>query len=261
MEPTVIDSVTLRVNDLDGSTTFYQDVLGLVGRDESGGVREFRVPEHDSPIVRLVESPDARPKPARALGLYHFALLVPDRPALASVLRQLADRNVRLQGASDHHVSEALYLADPDGHGIEIYRDRPKEEWTSTPQGELYMTTAPLDVQELASAATRAFGLPAGTIIGHVHLHVSDLRTSEAFYVDGLGFDVTVRSYPGALFLSKGGYHHHVGLNTWAGPNAERPDDRTVGLVEFGLHVEKRNEEASDEVVPDPDGIRIRLVS
>lgn len=256
----VIESITLRVKDLERSRAFYGDVLGLEPRE--GGdtaALPFFAGGSETPLVRLVESPSASPKPPRALGLYHFALLVPSRPALGAVLHRLVDRGIRLQGASDHHVSEALYLSDPDGHGIEIYRDRARSEWTYTSRGELYMTTEPLDLGEIAATSDGAAGLAYGTRIGHIHLHVSDLKLAEAFYAVDLGFDVTVRSYPGALFLSTAGYHHHVGLNTWAGPNAARPDDDDmIGMVEFAVRPPKKLT-AAGQTVTDPDGIRIQL--
>lgn len=255
----VIDSVTLRVRDLETSRRFYGDVLGLKLHRDAEGTLEFAALGSDAPLVRLIEAPDAQPKPPRALGLYHYALLVPDRPALAGVLRRLAESEVSLQGASDHRVSEALYLADPDGHGIEIYCDRPSEEWTHTAEGEIYMTTDPLDLRELASTAGSAEGLPEATTIGHIHLHISDLKQAETFYVDGLGFDVTVRSYPGALFVAADGYHHHIGLNTWAGPRAAPPDDHTIGMVEFALRPPEKPAHAG-ETVADPDGIIMHLL-
>ena len=249
----VIRSVTLRVHDAARSREFYEGILGLEGEGTS-----FAAPGGSEPLIHLVEAPDARPKPPRALGLYHFALLVPDRRALGAVLRRLADRGVRLQGASDHAVSEALYLADPDGHGIEIYRDRSEEEWSLTPEGELYMTTEALDLGSVAEEADAPGGLATGTVIGHIHLHVSSTQKAEAFYVGDLGFDVMVRSYPGALFVAAGGYHHHVGLNTWAGPRAERPDDGTIGMVSFSMRPPKEPVE-TEAMIADPDGIRIQL--
>ena len=249
----VIRSVTLRVHDAARSRAFYEGILGLEGDGTS-----FAAPGGSEPLIHLVEAPDARPKPPRALGLYHFALLVPDRRALGAVLRRLADRGVRLQGASDHAVSEALYLADPDGHGIEIYRDRPVEEWSHTPEGELYMTTEALDLGDVAEASDEPGGLAAGTVIGHIHLHVSSIQKAEAFYGGELGFDVMVRSYPGALFVATGGYHHHVGLNTWAGPRAERPDERTIGMISFSMRPPQVPAQ-TEAVITDPDGIRIQL--
>lgn len=255
----IIATITLRVKNLERSRAFYGDVLGLEPREGRDALTlPLFVGGSEAPIVRLVESPSASPKPQRAVGLYHFALLVPSRPALGAVLHRLADRGIRLQGASDHHVSEALYLSDPDGHGIEIYRDRPRGEWTYTSSGELHMTTEPLDLNALAATSDGAAGLADDTTIGHIHLHVSDLKLAEAFYAEDLGFDVTVRSYPGALFLSTAGYHHHVGLNTWAGANAARPDDDTIGMVEFAVRPPKKLP-ADRRTVTDPDGIRIQL--
>ena len=145
----------------------------------------------------------------------------------------MADAGWRFTGASDHLVSEALYLHDPDGNGIEIYRDRPREQWRFV-DGELQMDTLPLDLDsvlgELSGADTGAHGMPAGTRIGHVHLNVANLSAAEDFYAGALGFDVTVRSYPGALFLSTGGYHHQIGVNTWAGEGAPAPPPGSLGL-------------------------------
>ena len=260
----IIETVALRVRDLHRSSAFYEGILGLQALSSGDAIREFGADPGAPPLLRLVEAPDARPKPARALGLYHVALLVPDRPSLAAVLRRLADAGVRLQGASDHHVSEALYLADPDGHGIEIYRDRPVKEWAYSQSGELYMTTDSLDLQELLSASDRGAGMPRGTMIGHIHLHVADLKKAETFYVEDLGFDVMVRSYPGALFVSAAGYHHHIGLNTWAGPNAEPPEDQTIGMMEFAIRAPRAPDgnvaRHGENVISDPDGIRIRLI-
>ena len=265
MEKGIIETVVLRVRDLERSSAFYEGVLGLNSRNAGDYTREFFISPEKSPLLSVVEVPDANPKPARGLGLYHFALLVPDRGALAAVLRRLADLGLPLQGASDHHVSEALYLADPDGHGVEIYRDRPEQEWAYTEDGEIYMTTDSLNLQELVTLAERGAGLPDGTIIGHIHLHISDLKKAEAFYVDVLGFDAMVRSYPGALFVSTNDYHHHIGLNTWAGPDALPPDDQTIGMIEFTARaprppavVDRGN--GVGEIL-DPDGIRIRLVT
>lgn len=262
MNTPVIETVALRVADLRRSTAFYEGILGLHVRDIGNATREFWIEDASSPLVRIVEAPDAKPKPARALGLFHYALLVPDRPALAAILRRLGETRTGLQGASDHHVSEALYLSDPDGHGIEIYRDRPEEEWTYTDSGELYMTTDPLDLQDLVEEADRSASLPKGTTIGHIHLHVADIDRAETFYSDNLGFDVMVRSYPGALFVSTGGYHHHIGLNTWAGPDAAPPGDETIGMIDFALRAPNRDggSDRGGEMITDPDGIRIRLI-
>jgi catechol 2,3-dioxygenase len=250
--PTGIGAVSLRVKDLARSAAFYAELLGL----ESVDAHVFAAPGGGVPLVKLIESPDAAPRPPRTLGLYHFALLVPDRPSLARILRRLMTRGWRLQGASDHEVSEALYLADPDGHGIEIYRDRPKDEWRFE-NGQLIMSTLPLDMQGLLSESAAEGGLPQDTIMGHIHLHVSSLTAAEDFYSGKLGFDVTVRGYPGALFVSAGGYHHHIGLNTWAGPGAAPPSPDRIGMEEF--EIISSDVAAGDHHVQDPNGNRILL--
>ena len=165
----------------------------------------------------------------------------------------------RFTGASDHFVSEALYLRDPEGNGIEIYRDRPRSEWEYEPGGELRMGTVALDVDSVMSELPGGddSGMPDGTRIGHVHLHVADLGAAESFYVGDLGLDVTVRSYPGALFLSHGGYHHHVGLNTWQGEGAPPPPPGSRGLEEFELLLPGGDGSA----LADPSGNRVRVLA
>ncbi len=235
---TRLGRVRLQVADLARSLAYYEGVLGLralaraPGRAELGagepGARGGRV------FVELVERPGARPVPRRGrLGLYHFALLLPDRAALGRLVAHLAASHTPA-GASDHRVSEALYLTDPDGLGIEVYADRPRDTWQAVPTAagrELAMATAPLDLAALVRAAEAApggpawTGLPAGTAMGHVHLHVGDLAGAAAFYHEALGFDRVVWGYPGALFLAAGGYHHHLGTNTWAAAQPPAGDD------------------------------------
>ena len=182
------------------------------------------------PLVVLHERPGVRPVPRSGLlGLYHFAILLPDRAALGRFVAHLG-RLGEYAGSADHAVSEALYLTDPDGLGIEVYADRPRSQWQHHNR-ELYMTTDRLDIRSLlAAAGERAWtGMPSGTTMGHVHLHVGDLERAEAFYHRALGFDKVVWSYPGALFLSAGGYHHHLGNNTWSsGPPASAGDARLL---------------------------------
>jgi catechol 2,3-dioxygenase len=217
-----IGRVTLAVTNLERSAAFYRDVLG------------FREP---GTLVELIEQPNAIPRPRRSAGLYHVAILVPSRAALGRSLRRLIDRRWPLTGASDHLVSEALYLDDPDGLGIEIYRDRPRDEWPRR-NGQLAMATDPLDLQAVhdePGAETAWTGLEPGTMIGHVHLHVPHLDTAEAFYCGRIGFEPMVRGYPGALFVAAGGYHHHLGLNTWTGIGAPPPPDHAVGLRSFTI--------------------------
>jgi catechol 2,3-dioxygenase len=192
--------------------------------------------------------------------LFHLALLVPTRADLARALRRLAATGWRLSGASDHLVSEALYLSDPEGNGIELYRDRPRDEWPVA-GGVLRMDTLPLDLGSLLSEDDGAHdGMAAGTVLGHVHLQVADLASAEAFWVGALGFDVTVRGYPGALFASVGGYHHHVGMNTWAGVGAQRPPTGARGLVRFELVLpdEAAVESASERLASSGASIELR---
>lgn len=236
-----IGLVSLTVRDLERSVPFYRDVLGLVELGMAGegvAARGVRLgPAGGRVLIELHEDTSAIPKPRRTSGLYHFAILVPSRAALGRSLRRLSNQRYPLTGASDHLVSEALYLDDPDGLGIEIYRDRPRAEWPVS-NGQLLMATDPLDLQGVfdePGAETPWPGLEAGTVIGHVHLHVPDLDAAERFYCDGIGFEPTVRGYPGALFVAAGGYHHHLGLNTWTGIGAPPPPENAVGLRAFTI--------------------------
>jgi catechol 2,3-dioxygenase len=216
--------VELSVADLDRTLEYWQRVVGLRVLEREDGMAALGA---DTELVRFVEEPGARPVEGHT-GLYHVALLLPDRPSLARWLAHAARDAVRLEGLSDHYVSEALYLRDPDRHGIELYADRPREVW----EGKVsqVMTTVPVDVEnllgELDDPATEPFdGLPDGTIVGHTHLRVADIPATVDFYRDILGMDVMAELRPTAAFLSAGGYHHHVGANTWesrgAGPAGE----------------------------------------
>jgi len=241
-----VGAVRLQVGDLERSLAWYGEVLGLrvLSRDDAGRARVARLAAHgdERVLVELRERPGARPVPRRGrLGLYHFAILLPDRAALGRFVAHLGRIGERV-GASDHLVSEALYLHDPDGLGIEVYADRPREAWRTHPEAEgpqLVMATEPLDVDAVVRAAGGAAwdGMPAGTVMGHVHLHVGDIAEARAFYPEALGLDVVVWSYPGALFLSAGGYHHHLGLNTWAGPGALPAAEDEAKLLEWTLHL------------------------
>ncbi|MDW8319217.1 MAG: VOC family protein [Anaerolineae bacterium] len=232
---THIGSVALTVADLPRSLRFYTEVLGFQVQAESDFTASLAAAGTPA-LVELTARPAARPKPARSTGLYHFAVLVPTRQDLACVLRRLVQADWPLQGVADHGVSEALYLADPDGNGVEVYADRPRDTWPVR-SGRLQMFTEPLDLGDLLKELDRDRrpwpGLPQGTCIGHVHLHVADLAEAERFYCGALGFDLMQRYGPSALFVSAGGYHHHVGLNTWAGVGAPPPPADAAGLRHF----------------------------
>jgi len=227
---TTVGVVSLTVADLDRSTAFYRDAIGLRMLAREDGRATLGVEGRQ--LLELVEEPGARP--ARGYtGLYHFALLLPERADLARWLAHVARERVPLQGASDHFVSEAVYLADPDGHGIEIYNDRPRSVW----EGKVAerMTTLPLDVDdlfgELEDPRTEPFdGLPAGTVMGHVHLKVATIPETVAFYRDALGFEVMAVYGSQAVFFAAGGYHHHLGANTWESAGAPRPPAGSAAL-------------------------------
>ncbi|MCS7173272.1 MAG: VOC family protein [Armatimonadetes bacterium] len=222
-------ALALRVQNLDRMRAFYEGLLGL--REVGRRGEEVRLaPEGRRFQLTLVHSPSSPLHPLGAVGLYHFALLLPDRASLARVVRRLLLANWPFEGASDHGVSEAFYLADPEGNGVELYRDRPPASWPRR-DGEIVMVTRPLDVPGLLQEAREAGPLDPGTRLGHVHLRVDDLSRGEAFYAEILGLQVTQRGYPGALFLAAGGYHHHVGLNVW-GPRRWPPEGAT-GLLSY----------------------------
>jgi catechol 2,3-dioxygenase len=229
-----VGAVRLTVADLDRVQSFYEDAIGLRTVDRAGDVS--RLGANAVPLVELVHGRDAPARPPGTTGLFHMAILVPGRVELARSVHRIAEAGWRLTGASDHLVSEALYLRDPEGNGIEIYRDRPREEWRYD-DGQVRMATLPLDLHgvlgELSGAHAEAGPMPSATRMGHVHLNVADLGAAEAFYGGTLGLEVTVRGYPGALFLSRGGYHHHIGLNTWTGEGAPPPPPGSRGLRWF----------------------------
>jgi catechol 2,3-dioxygenase len=234
---TAIGKVRLRVADVEDLATFYERVIGLRAVERDGELVRLG-PEGGERLIELVSAPGAPAPPSFSTGLFHLAILVPDRAELARSLRRVAEGGWRLTGASDHLVSEALYLQDPEGNGIEIYRDRPREQWNRD-NGELRMATLPLDLQgvldELESSEQHPNGMAPGTRIGHVHLRVAGIPAAEGFYNGDLGLDVMVRSYPGALFLAAGGYHHHLGLNTWQSAGAPPPPEGALGLDRFEL--------------------------
>jgi catechol 2,3-dioxygenase len=267
-DSTHVGPVALTVSDLERSVDFYRRSIGLDVLEQGAG--EARLGAGDRELLHLAELPGARPS-TRDTGLYHFALLLPDRPSLARWLAHAARERVPLTGLSDHAVSEAIYLNDPDQHGIEIYADRPRELWDGRVM-EL-MTTIPLDVQslfgELADPENEPFdGQPAGTTMGHVHLRVGDVDETIAFYRDLLGFELMAQLGPMAAFFAAGGYHHHVGANTWesrgAGPAPAGSASLRYATIVFP-DTAARDEAAArvsaddDATVRDPSGNLLRL--
>jgi catechol 2,3-dioxygenase len=229
-------AVTLTVADLARSLRFYQERIGLsvIGPEGSTAI----LGAGDTPLLRLEPLPGARSFP-RTTGLFHFALRVPSRLELARTLDHLLDTETPIDGASDHNASEALYLHDPDGHGIEIYRDRPRADWYDR-DGRFVLNTTPFDgkgvMAELKGNEQPWQGIHPATDMGHVHLHVADLASVRRFYVDILGFEIML-AMDSALFISAGGYHHHLGLNTWAGVGVPAPPDDAARLLSYEIHL------------------------
>ena len=251
-----IGAVHLTISDLARSVRFYQSPLGFLvhRRDDrtawlgAGG-----------PDLLVLSQCETAPRVRGTTGLYHFAILVPTRADLARALRRLVATDTVMQGAADHGVSEALYLADPDGNGIEIYRDRPRAEWPYV-GGQLRMGADPIDFEELlaeTAAVDDNGGLATGTRMGHVHLHVARLEDAERFYVGVLGFQLMQRYGPSALFVSAGGYHHHIGLNTWAGVGAPPPPPGAIGLRHFVVQLP--SEAAVEDVAARLRGARVPI--
>lgn len=272
---TFVGQVNLKVRHLARALDFYQHVIGFQVLEQSE--RTAQLSADGKTVLLAIEQPEnVVPAQGRTTGLYHYALLLPSRADLAQIVLHFAEIGLRF-GSSDHLVSEALYLSDPDGNGIEIYRDRDPSEW-EWKNGEVEMAVDPLDFRDLLSGVEKQAwnGLPAGTRMGHIHLHVSELPKTEQFYVKGLGFEVVNRYGSQALFLSTGKYHHHIGLNTWNGVGAPRPPENSVGLRFFTLIYPNEAargqvvanlkqigasvaEEAGAWVTSDPSGNRIRL--
>lgn len=227
--------VHLQVSQLERSLAWYAQVLGLTELSRRGETVQIGTADAAEPLVVLEHRPGTVPvRPGSRLGLYHFAILLPDRASLGRFVQHLASMGARA-AASDHLVSEAIYLQDPDGLGIEVYRDRPRAEWMRDGR-ELMMATDPLDYPAVVASAQGEpwTGMPSGTVMGHLHLHVGDIARASDFYSRALGFDRMVWRYPGALFLGAGGYHHHLGTNTWA-QGAPSPAERDAKLLEWSI--------------------------
>lgn len=265
-----IGRVALRVNDLEDMTAFYEDVIGLQVLSDEAGRKVLGV--DGTEILVLVEDSDAEPRRRAEAGLFHAAFRVPDRASLGDVLVR-AEEKWELDGASDHTVSEALYLTDPEGNGLEVYCDRPRGDWEVTEEGDVKMPTLRLDLGDLREQAQGGEHAPEDTTVGHVHLEVSDIDASRRFYGDALGFRVR-QEIGAALFLAAGDYHHHVGLNTWNGrtePASGRGlawyelvvPEKAVGemrerCVKNGFDVE---DTGHGFTASDPDGLHVRVRS
>lgn len=273
-DDTHVGAVRLQISDLGRSLAYYEKLLGLRVLARTGNSAALAAHGDDRVLVSLHEKKGVT-SGRGAIGLYHFAILLPDRAELGRFSAHLARLDAHV-GMADHLVSEALYLWDPDGLGIEVYADRPKHQWQQDGR-QLVMTTDTLNVRSLlAAAGSRAWaGMPAGTTIGHVHLHVGDLRSAEAFYHRALGFDKTVWDYPGALFMSAGGYHHHLGTNTWSPGPAASPDraqllewelvvpaaaDATAVVENLRKEGHSIEEQPSGWLAADPWGTHLRVV-
>ncbi|MFD1706024.1 VOC family protein [Siminovitchia sediminis] len=272
----VIGKVTLTVQNLERMTAFYQDILGLRIHEHLEGRTSFTA-DGKTVLLELIEDKKAALRNPRTTGLFHIAFLLPERSDLADFLKHLVQIRYPLQGASDHDVSEAIYLADPEGNGLEIYRDREPSEWRW--QGDqVYMTTVALDVENLLEDASDSGWnrMPAGTLVGHIHLQVSDLAEAKEFYCDAVGFDPVLKYGSQALFFSWHRYHHHIGLNTWNSLGQGPPAEGSTGLKHYTVLFsgeEERNEavkrlrarnawvseEADVIMTKDPSGIHIVL--
>lgn len=252
-ETLYIPSLTLRVRSLDRSGEFYVRKLGFFLVNHTHEKMELSVEPGGPPLLTLIPGAE-RAAPKEAAGLFHAALLLPSRQALASWLSFAAAQGIEFEGFSDHGISEAIYLSDPDGIGLEISTDRPRKEWP-TANGELAMTTRPLAIRQLLEQARPTSTPLAGGRWGHLHLRVTDLARSETYYRSTLGLDVTQSSYPGARFLAADGYHHHLGINTWGRPTLPSPHD-AAGLADA---VFARGATTVEEKHTDPDGITLRV--
>ncbi|MGF2614714.1 VOC family protein [Rossellomorea vietnamensis] len=269
---TYVGKVSLKVQNLERSLVFYKEVLGFTILEQTERTASLSA-NGKTALLTLEQPADVVTKSGRTTGLYHFALLLPTREDLANFVQHSAEIGLRL-ASSDHLVSEALYFSDPDGNGIEVYADRAHADWDWS-NGEVKMSVDPLDFKDLLSIKRNHpwNDLPAETVMGHIHLHVSQLKETEEFYIEGLGFDVVSRFGSQALFISTGEYHHHIGLNTWNGIGAPPPSQNSVGLQSFTLMLpseKARNEAAGrlrsigaivseDFVTEDPSGNKILL--
>ncbi|RPF54072.1 VOC family protein [Aquisalibacillus elongatus] len=266
-----IDQISLNVTDIERSVMFYRDVLGmnLLSHTIQRAVFSF---EGETPVLTIVQPDDVKTLDRGKTGLFHIAYLVPSRSDLADVVYYFWKNQLPVQGASDHYVSEAFYLSDPDGYGIEIYRDREPNEWKWNGE-HVEMATVPLDIEDLLKERSEEgwTGFPKDSTIGHIHLQVHDLQAVKPFY-ETLGFDVVANYGAQALFMADQYYHHHIGLNTWGSRNGEPKHDDEVGLNWYSVKMTEQDREQVKEnlerqvqeqngqyIAKDPAGIEVRF--
>ncbi|WP_166245891.1 VOC family protein [Paenibacillus turpanensis] len=272
-----IGYLELQVSDLAKSLSFYQEFIGFSLLEREGNTAKLTT-DGATPQLVLTEEEAFVPRPNRTTGLYHYAVLVPTRQDLALWFRHAVQEGYPLQGASDHQYSEAIYLADPDGNGIEVYADRDPNQWERDGRGGYIGGTAPLDLQNLLAEIKEKewSGLPSGTRIGHMHLQVTSIAESEKFYIDALGFDILAKDTH-MLFVSKDAYHHHIGMNTWEGQGLPQPPEHALGLKQFTIHFTEEEflhatsqldqlgyvyRENNQQIeVTDPSGNKLRIVA
>ncbi|WP_397539904.1 VOC family protein [Rummeliibacillus pycnus] len=235
-----VKHVEIKVADLDRSIKYYTEIIGFQILQQTADRVTFTT-DGQSSILSIIQPEGAYQSPQKTTGLYHFAILLPSRRELANIVKHLQQRGIYF-GASDHDVSEALYLSDPDNNGIEIYADRVPEEWTWNGD-QVFMKTEPLNFKDLMQSEQGEWnGLPVNTVMGHIHLHVGNLEKAKEFY-SALGYQVVLKYGRQALFISTGDYHHHIGLNTWNGEGAPKPAEKQVGLQSFTVQLDERDED------------------
>lgn len=242
-----VTEIALKVQDITRAIGFYTNILGFKILEEKEEEVILTV-DGSTPIIRLISSKDIIPKIPRRTGLYHFAILLPDNIQLGLFLKHIRDKAYPIIGGSNHGVSEAIYLEDPDDNGIEIYADLPSDLWRRN-NDKIEMVTLPLDYNTLIEKTGDAQwkGMPSNAIIGHIHLHVADLEESKKFYIDGMGLDLVMEMPNSAVFLSSAGYHHHIAFNIWNGKGAEALPDNSVGMKYYTVKLP--NEETRHDIV------------
>ena len=279
-DKTRIQSIDIRVRDLKDSLNFYSDLIGFKIVDQndfeaflsSTGVLPY--------IIKLTEDKSAPVRIKGSTGLFHMAFLFPNRKELARVFMRLFKNNIKFQGFSDHLVSEAIYLLDPDGNGVELYTDKPRDQWQES-HGQILMDTLPLDLSKVTSELDDPEiwnGIHPDTTLGHIHLNVSELKKAEEFYNEILGFRITNTQFPKALFLGAGGYHHHIGSNTWMLDKRAKADENSLGMTSFTIRIPDDNyinliseraeknklnvfSDNKSVLIKDFDNINIRIIS